>query len=94
MNRRTHRTFLKVQELEQRDLPSAGLLGMERALLSGYQTSGAGDDGAPLVRLRRVVGDAVAGSGHTQAIGLTSFQWGVGRGITSPGSGNGDRERR
>jgi hypothetical protein len=72
MNRRHHRTFLKVEALEPRDAPSSVLLGMPAAPTSGHE-GGA----PPLVRLRRVVGDAVQGgpvaSGQAQRIDLASF---------------------
>jgi hypothetical protein len=50
---------LTVEELGQRDVPSAGLLAMQGVLLPGHQPGG-------------VTGDYQ----------LSSFQWGVGRGIS------------
>jgi hypothetical protein len=37
MNRRNNRTFLKLEYLEQRDLPSAGIPGTEHFIVSGHQ---------------------------------------------------------
>jgi hypothetical protein len=70
MINRTHRTFLRVEELERRDVPSSGLLG---------PTPLSGEGVVPEVRLRRVVTDTVTTTGQAQGIELTSFQWGVGR---------------
>jgi hypothetical protein len=37
MNRRNNRTFLKLEQLEQRDVPSAGIPGTEQFILSGHE---------------------------------------------------------
>jgi hypothetical protein len=47
---------------------------MGTTLVSGQELGEAG-----LVRLRRIVSDAVTTTGQTPSIELTSFQWGVGR---------------
>jgi hypothetical protein len=64
---------------------------METMLLSGHAPSEIvvtkDTDAASLIRLRRVVNDAAVTSGHAQGIELTSFQWGVGHGITSSPAG-------
>jgi type VI secretion system secreted protein Hcp len=39
-----------------------------------------------------VSGDPKSGSSHEQWIEISSFQWGVGRGISSPTGGSSDRE--
>jgi hypothetical protein len=62
MTRRNHRSSLKVEELERRDVPSSGLLGMGTALLSGYEPGEGG-----LIRLRRVVGDTAVVPGSVLA---------------------------
>jgi hypothetical protein len=82
MTRRNHRTLLRVEELERRDVPSSGLLGMPTALLPGHEPG----EGS-LIRLRRVVGDTAVAPGHAQGSEPSSFQWGVGRGISSSAAG-------
>jgi hypothetical protein len=59
MNRCNNRTFLKLEHLEQRDMPSAGIPGTDHIILSGHDPVSSMDGPIAEIRLRRIVHDAV-----------------------------------